>query len=234
LGDTLLASHAALAAFILQTGILEMVSHGTVFTYAVLAILACFSILSLTIAFAKWSAFSGAATSDSRFVRAFRRANSIETVAAAAESFRPAPLVKVFDGGYAEASRQLQAYQRLTNKEAISRSLQIAVSEQLSRFEHNLNWLATIATVSPFIGLFGTVMGIIRVFSNLGASGSTSMTTVGPGVSEALITTGVGLVAAIPAAIFYNIFGRRLKEMGDRFDNFSLEFINMVERSSGE
>ena len=104
----------------------------------------------------------------------------------------------------------------------------------MSHFEHNLNWLATIATVSPFIGLFGTVMGIIRVFSNLGVAGSTSMTTVGPGVSEALITTGVGLVAAIPAAIFYNVFGRRLKEMGDRFDNFSLEFINMIERSSGE
>jgi biopolymer transport protein TolQ len=222
------------AALLLQTGILEMVSHGTVFTYAVLGILACFSILSLTIAFSKWSAFSGASRSDARFVRAFRKANSLETVAAAAESFRPAPLVRVFDAGYAEASRQLTAHQRLVNKESISRSLQIAISEQLSRFEHNLNWLATIASVSPFIGLFGTVMGIVRVFSSLGTAGSTSMTTVGPGVSEALVTTGVGLVAAIPAAIFYNIFGRRLKEMGDRFDNFSLEFINMVERSAGE
>jgi biopolymer transport protein TolQ len=222
------------AALLLQTGILEMVSHGSVFSYAVLAILACFSILSLAIALAKWSAFSSGARSDGRFLRAFRKANALETVAAAAENFRPAPLVRVFDAGYAEAARQLQAHQRLVNKESISRSLQIAVSEQLSRYEHNLNWLATIASVSPFIGLFGTVMGIVRVFSSLGAAGSTSMTTVGPGVSEALVTTGVGLVAAIPAAIFYNIFGRRLKEMGDRFDNFSLEFINMVERSSGE
>jgi biopolymer transport protein TolQ len=224
----------SLAALLLQTGILEMVSHGSVFTYAVLAILACFSILSLAIAFAKWSAFGGAARSDGRFSRAFRKANALETVAAAAENFRPAPLVRIFDAGYFEASRQLQAHQRLVNKDAIVRSLQIAVSEQLSRFEQNLNWLATIASVSPFIGLFGTVMGIVRVFSGLGVSGSTSMTTVGPGVSEALITTGVGLIAAIPAAIFYNIFGRRLKEMGDRFDNFSLEFINMVERSLGE
>jgi len=211
-----------------------MIGHGTVFTYAVLAILACFSILSLAIAFAKWSAFSSATRSDARFVRAFRKANSLETVAAAAENFRPAPLVRIFDGGFAETIRQLNAHQKLVNKESISRSLQIAVSEQLSRFEHNLNWLATIASVSPFIGLFGTVMGIVRVFSNLGMAGSTSMTAVGPGVSEALVTTGVGLVAAIPAAIFYNIFGRRLKEMGDRFDNFSLEFINMVERSAGE
>lgn len=226
--------HGSHAALILQTGVMEMLSHGTVFTYAVLGILACFSILSLTIAFSKWSAFSSAGSSDARFVRAFRKANSLETVAAAAESFRPAPVVRVFDAGYAETIRQLNAHQRLVNKESISRSLQIAVSEQLLRFEHNLNWLATIASVSPFIGLFGTVMGIVRVFSSLGLSGSTSMTAVGPGVSEALVTTGVGLIAAIPAAIFYNVFGRRLKEMGDRFDNFSLEFINMVERSAGE
>jgi biopolymer transport protein TolQ len=222
------------AALLLQTGILEMVSHGTVFTYTVLGILACFSILSLTIVLSKWTAFGAAGRSDTRFVRAFRKSNSLETVVAAAESFRPTPLVKIFDAGYAEAFRQLSSPGGLKNKDAISRSLQVGVSEQLSRFEHNLNWLATIASVSPFIGLFGTVMGIVRVFQNLGGSGSTSLASVGPGVADALVATGVGLIAAIPAAIFYNIFGRRLKEMGDRFDNFSLEFINMVERSAGE
>ena len=223
-----------LAALLLQTDYLDLVRHGTVFTYAVLGILACFSILSLTIALSKWFAFNGANTSDARFVRAFRKSNSLETLVAAAENFRPAPIVRIFDAGYAEASRQLNSQRRLTNKEAISRSLQIAISEQLSRFEHNLNWLATIASVSPFIGLFGTVMGIVRVFSGLGPASSTSLTSVGPGVSDALVTTGVGLIAAIPAAIFYNIFGRKLKEMGDRFDNFSLEFMNMIERNAGE
>jgi biopolymer transport protein TolQ len=222
------------AALLLQTDILEMVSHGTVFTYAVLGILACFSIISLTIALSKWSGFSAVSRSDARFVRAFRKSNTLETVVAAAESFRPTPMVRIFDAGYAEVSRQLISHNRLTNKEAITRSLQVGVSEQLSRFEHNLNWLATIASVSPFIGLFGTVMGIVRVFNNLGSAGSTSLTSVGPGVADALIATGVGLIAAIPAAIFYNVFGRRLKEMGDRFDNFSLEFMNMVERASGE
>jgi biopolymer transport protein TolQ len=142
--------------------------------------------------------------------------------------------VKIFDAGYAEAFRQLSSARGLTNKDAISRSLQVGISEQSSRFERNLNWLATIASVSPFIGLFGTVMGIVRVFNNLGGAGSTSLTAVGPGVADALVATGVGLIAAIPAAIFYNVFGRRLKEMGDRFDNFSLEFINMVERSAGD
>src|SRR5580700_989341 len=97
------------AAVLLQTGILEMVSHGTVFTYAVLAILACFSILSLTIALSKWSAFNSASRSDARFVRAFRKSNTLETVIAAAESFRPTPIVRIFDSGYAEVSRQLNS-----------------------------------------------------------------------------------------------------------------------------
>ena len=91
--------HGPHAAVLLQTGILEMVSHGTVFTYAVLGILAFFSILSLAIALSKWSAFKAASRSDARFVRAFRKANTLETVVAAAESFRPTPMVRIFDGG---------------------------------------------------------------------------------------------------------------------------------------
>src|SRR5580700_2436555 len=120
------------AAVLLQTGILEMVSNGTPFTYAVLAILICFSILSLTIALSKWSAFSAASRSDGRFVRAFRKSNSLETVVAAAESFRPTPIVRIFDSGYGEVSRQLNSTHGVTNKDAISRSLQVGISEQLS------------------------------------------------------------------------------------------------------
>jgi biopolymer transport protein TolQ len=231
LGDTL---QGPLAALLLQTGILELVGHGTVFTYAVLVILLGFSVVSLAIVFSKRSAFSAASRADARFVRAFRKAKNMDAAVAAAESFRPTPLVLIFDAGYSEATRQFAAHERLTNREAISRSLQVGISEQMSRFEHNLNWLATTASVSPFIGLFGTVLGIIRAFRQLGTEGSTSLSSVGPGISDALVATAVGLVAAIPAAIFYNHFGRQLKEMGDRFDNFSLEFLNMVERSSGD
>ncbi len=211
-----------------------MLSGSTPFTYVVLGILGVFSIVSLAIFFAKRSAFSGASRSDARFLKAFRKAKTLETVVAAAESFRPTPLVRIFDAGYQEAARQLELQKVLYNKEAISRCLQIGISEQMERFENGLNWLATIASVSPFIGLLGTVLGIIRAFQQLGSEGSTSLSQVGPGISEALITTAVGLVAAIPAAIFYNLFGRRLKELGDRFDNFALEFANMIERSTGE
>jgi len=100
--------------------------------------------------------------------------------------------------------------------------------------EQNLSWLATTASVSPFIGLFGTVLGIIRAFQNLGTAGSTSLRSVGPGISEALIATAAGLFAAIPAAMAYNHFGHQLKEMGSIMDDFSLEFLNMIERSFGD
>jgi biopolymer transport protein TolQ len=224
----------ALTALLQQTDIWDLISRGTALTYAVLAILLLFSIFSWTVIFSKWSSFGAARRSDQRFLRAFRRANGLEAVMAASEQFRPSPLVAVFDYGYEEVSRQVKARGGLANHDAISRSLQLGTNEQLSRLERNLNWLATTASVSPFIGLFGTVLGIIRAFQNLGTAGSTSLRAVGPGISEALIATAVGLFAAIPAAIFYNHFGHLLKEMGDRMDDFSLEFLNLIERNFGE
>jgi biopolymer transport protein TolQ len=130
-------------------------------------------------------------------------------------------------------SRQVKSRGGLANHEAINRSLTLGTNEELARLEKNLNWLATTASVSPFIGLLGTVIGIIRAFQNLGSAGSTSLRAVGPGIAEALIATAVGLFAAIPAAIFYNHFGHLLKEMGVRMDDFSLEFLNLIERSFG-
>ena len=93
-----------------------------------------------------------------------------------------------------------------------------------------MSWLATTATVSPFVGLFGTVLGIIDSFQGLGMQGSASLRAVAPGISEALIATAAGLAAAIPAAISYNQFSHRLRELGAKMEDFSLEFLNMTER----
>ena len=221
------------ALFLQETNIWDFVSHGTAFTYVILGILVLASLYSWTVTFSKLSSFKTASRNDSRFLRAFRKATGLEAVLVASEQFRPSPLVSLFERGYEEVSRQVKSRGSLANQEAISRSLQLGVSEQMSRLEHNLNWLATIASVSPFIGLLGTVIGIIRAFENLGSAGSTSLKSVGPGISEALIATAVGLFAAIPAAIFYNYFGHLLKEMGARMDDFSLEFLNLIERSFG-
>ncbi len=222
------------ALFLLQTNIWDLVSQGTTLTYGILAVLLMASVYSWTVIFSKLSSFGSARRSDIRFLRAFRKAAGLEAVMVASEQFRPSPLVSIFEHGYQEVSRQVKSRGSLANHDAISRSLQLGTNEQLSRLEQNLNWLATTASVSPFIGLLGTVLGIIRAFQGLGAAGSTSLGAVGPGIAEALIATAVGLFAAIPAAIFYNYFGNSLREMGSRMDDFSLEFLNLIERSFGE
>lgn len=222
------------ALLLQQTDIWYLVSHGTALTYAVLGVLFIFSVYSWTIIFSKWSSFGSSRKNDRRFLRAFRKAPGLEAVMVASEQFRPSPLVAVFDYGYQEVSRQVKSRGSIANREAISRSLQLGVSDQLSRLEQNLNWLATTASVCPFIGLLGTVIGIIRAFQHLGTAGSTSLSAVGPGIADALIATAVGLFAAIPAAIFYNHFGRVVKDMGTSMDDFSLEFLNMIERSFGD
>jgi biopolymer transport protein TolQ len=223
-----------LAALLLQSKYWDLISNGTVLSNVVLVILICFSIYSWTVIFAKWSAFSAARRTDARFLRAFRKAAGLEAVMMASEQFRPSPLVAVFDSGYEEVSRQVKARGSLANREAITRSLQIGTNQQVSRLERNLGWLATTASVSPFIGLFGTVLGIIRAFQNLSGAGSSSLASVGPGIADALVATAAGLFAAIPAAMAYNHFGHVLKELGGQMDDFSLEFLNMIERSFGD
>jgi biopolymer transport protein TolQ len=222
------------SAFLLQLNIWEMIQHSGPLGMVVLAILFCFSIFSLAVIFGKYSLLRTARNSNTRFLRAFRKAPGLEAVVAASEQFRPAPLVSVFDFGYEELARQVKARGNMTNRTAVERALQLGVSEELAKLERHMNWLATTASVTPFIGLFGTVLGIIRAFSDLGQQGSTSLRTVAPGISEALIATAFGLAAAIPAAIFYNHFGHVIREIGARMDDFSLEFLNLTERSFGD
>jgi biopolymer transport protein TolQ len=201
--------------------------------WAVLAFLLCFSVFSWTLIFAKWSAFRNARRVNSRFLRAFRKSPGLEAVVVASEQYRPSPLVAVFDFGYEELERQVKARGKVTSRTALERSLQLGVSEEIAKLERNMHWLATTASVTPFIGLFGTVLGIIRAFQGLGSMGSTSLKALGPGISEALITTAFGLFAAIPAAIFYNHFGYAIREIATRMEDFSLEFLNVAERTFG-
>jgi biopolymer transport protein TolQ len=222
------------ALFLLQVELWSILQHTTPPTLAVLIVLVGFSIFSWTVIFAKWRGLRGARQLNTRFLRAFRKATGMEAVMVASEQYRPSPLVAVFDFGYEEVERQVKARGALTNRTAIERSLQLGVSEELAKLERNMSWLATTASVTPFIGLLGTVLGIIRAFLDLSNMGSTSLRAVGPGIAEALIATAVGLFAAIPAAIFYNHFGHVIREIGARMDDFSLEFLNMAERSFGE
>jgi len=231
LGDEL--TPEAPVAFLLQIDPWKMIQDAGPSGWAVLAILFCFSVFSWTVIFAKWNSFRGARRSNARFLRAFRKAAGMDAVMVASEQFRPSPLVAVFDFGYEELERQVKARSSVTNRTALERALQLGVSEEIAKLERHMHWLATTASVTPFIGLFGTVIGIIRAFQDLGNLGSTSLKALGPGISEALITTAFGLFAAIPAAIFYNQFGHAIREIGARMDDFTLEFLNMAERSFG-
>jgi biopolymer transport protein TolQ len=200
---------------------------------AIIVILILFSLFSWTIVFSKSGVFGKAKRQNRSFLRAFRKASNLQAVALASEQFSTAPLVAVFDFGYGEIERQVKQRGKLINAPAVERSLQLGISEEVAKLEMNMNWLATIASVSPFIGLFGTVWGIIDAFQGLGNAGSASLRAVAPGISEALVTTAVGLFAAIPAAIFYNLFGARIKELGTRMEDFAIEFQNFAERDFG-
>lgn len=197
---------------------------------AVLALLIIASCFSWGVIFAKWNRLRHARNQNGMFLRAFRKANGFEAITAACEQFPLAPLVTVYDYGYAEVDRQLRARKRLSNPSAVERSLQIGAGEELARLDKNMNWLATTAAITPFVGLFGTVWGIIDAFQALTGAGAASLRAVGPGIAEALIATAMGLFAAIPAAIFYNYFGHMIREISGRMDDFGLEFMNLIER----
>ena len=221
-------------AFWFQVNVFELVRRANAVTMVVLAILLVFSVYSWAIIYLKWNVFRQARGANSQFLGAFRKANGLEAVSAAARQFQQAPLRAVFDFGFEEVERQVKSRGTLNNKLALERSLQLGISEELAKLERSMNWLATTASVSPFIGLFGTVLGIIDSFQALGQAGSASLRAVAPGISEALVATAMGLAAAIPAAIFYNHYGHVIREMGARMEDFSLEFMNLAERSFEE
>ena len=225
---------ALFAGFLYQVSIWNLVSTAGPVPTAVLSILLLFSVFSWAVIFSKWNALRQARTANLRFLRAFRKAPGMEAVAAASEQFVQAPLVAVFDFGYEEIERQMKRRGGMENLPAIERCLLLGVSEEMAKLERNMSWLATTATVTPFIGLFGTVWGIIDAFQSLGLSGGVSLRAVGPGIAHALVATAMGLAAAIPAAVFYNHFGHVIREIGARMDDFSLEFLNFTERLFGK
>jgi len=202
---------------------------GPVAQFVLLSLLA-FSLISWAIILSRWSMLKRARVQSGRFLRAFRRAQRLQDIASVSEQFRPSPLVGVFQSGFKEFERQVGTSGGLRNPLAVQRAMQIAASEEMTRFERNLPWLAITAAVTPFVGLFGTVWGIIDAFHGLGTSGAATLRAVAPGISEALITTAAGLAAAIPAVIAYNLIGGSLRDFAARCDDFSLEMANAVER----
>jgi biopolymer transport protein TolQ len=201
----------------------------------VLLILLAFSILSWAIIFQKYRGFRAARRESQEFLKVFRQSKKLSEIRAFCRTLKESPLPEVFHSGYREIESQAVMAEspgkpRIRSLEAVRRALQIGASRELSRLEEWVTWLATTGNVTPFVGLFGTVWGIIDAFHGMGTAGTASLRSVAPGISEALITTAAGLFAAIPAVIAYNIFLQRIREFGNQMDDFSLEFLNMTER----
>ena len=200
----------------------------------VMLLLVVMSMFSWAIAFSKYGGLSAARKKNLTFLKAFRRVGKLADMNAASEQYRPAPLVTVFDYGYEEVARQVNTHGRIVNADSIDRALSLATSEESSRLQQGLSLLATTASSAPFIGLFGTVWGVLQAFRGLGQAGGATLRAVAPGIAEALIATAFGLFAAIPALIFYNIFSSQLREIRTRMNDFGLEFFNLAERDYGE
>ena len=209
--------------------VLDMVSNTGAVAKLVLLMLLVFSLISWAIILTKWRLLRRARVQSGRFVRAFRKAQRLQDIAAVAEQFRPSPLVGVFEGGFQEYKRQATTGGSLRSLSGVQRGMQIGASEEITRLERNVPWLAITAAVTPFVGLFGTVWGIIDAFHGLGTAGAATLRAVAPGISEALVTTAAGLAAAIPAVIAYNLIGASIREFAARSDDFALEVLNAVE-----
>jgi biopolymer transport protein TolQ len=201
---------------------------------AVLLILLCFSLLSWAIIFQKWVAFGRADAQTRRFLKFFRSGRSLPEPNQLRMAANGSPLNAVYEAGYQELQAQMSggdphAAAKPKNPAAAGVQMQLASADQVRRLERNMPWLATTGSVTPFIGLFGTVWGVMDAFSGLGEAGSASLRVVAPGIAEALITTAAGLATAIPAVIAYNQFVSQIRGLATRMDNFTMEFLSMIE-----
>jgi biopolymer transport protein TolQ len=228
-----------------NTDIIYLVRHAQPVSQFVLLILLLFSAVSWGIILYKFWQFGRGARQSSTFLDVFRRSSKFSEVQAVCRTLSESPLVGLFQSGYAELNSQLRSggvpdpvkpaagagRPTLKSLDAVDRGRLRATSVEMLKLERRVTFLATTASITPFIGLFGTVWGIMSSFQGIGAQGSTSLAVVGPGIAEALIATAAGLFAAIPAVYFYNHFTNRVKHFAAEMDDFSLEFLNIVERN---
>lgn len=230
------------------TGVLDLVLKSGPIAQLVLAILATFSIVSWAIILHKLWFFHRLKSQTGRFLDVFRRSSKFSDVQAVCRTFDDSPLSGIFQAGYAELNTQLRhavpansqsagsppmpaARPTLKSLPAVDRALLRAEAVEVTKIERRLSALATTASITPFIGLFGTVWGIMTSFQRIASVGSTNLGVVAPGIAEALIATAAGLFAAIPAVYFYNHFVAEVKRITSTMDDFSLEFLNIAERN---
>jgi biopolymer transport protein TolQ len=221
-----------------QDTVLDMVVGSGPVVRAVLIILVLFSIGCWGIAFAKGLEMRRARRQSERFIDIFWDAKNLGTIQTASVDLKESPVAQVFRGGYQELHRLTKAKrgnpggeeEEFGGIENVQRAMVRARTQEVTRLERGLTFLATTASTAPFIGLFGTVWGIMTAFRGLSVTTSSSIQAVAPGIAEALIATAVGLAAAIPAVVMYNRFTRQVRVLTAEMDTFASEFLNIAER----
>jgi len=226
-----------------KDNILKMIAESDLFAKIVLLILVVFSIISWGIMINKIKLFKKVDSDTSKFRSAFRKRKRLSDVYLVCSSFKRSPLSRLMENGYNELQNVLKLEQFENPKakvvdisldqeqtEIIKMALEKTSSEELQKLGSKVTFLATTATVAPFLGLMGTIWGVIDSFASIGARGSASLAVVAPGIALALVATIVGLFVAIPAVIGYNHINNKLKAISTEVDNFSLDFLSSVKK----
>jgi len=223
--------------------VLHLVARSSPVSKVVLLVLILFSIASWAVILYKLWTLNRAQRQSGTFLEVFRRSSKFSEVQAVCKTLGESPLVGIFQAGYAELNTQLRQQPPaspgaaapprplLRSVAALDRALLRATTVEVNKLESKLTLLATTASITPYIGLFGTVWGIMGAFQGIGQTGSTNLGVVAPGIADALIATAAGLFAAIPAVYFYNHLASRVKLAASEMDDFSLEFLNISERN---
>ncbi len=207
----------------------SMMTHIGGVAIFVLVLLLLASLYSWMVILGKISAFSKATTQSRKFIRAFRKATRLNEIAALTSDYSASPLAQVFEDVYETYKRQTGGSGPPRNLTPLERTAQTSASTAITALERRMTWLATIGATSPFVGLFGTVMGVVDAFSGLGTAGAATLRAVAPGISEALITTAAGLFVAVPAVVAYNQFSARIRLFASATDDFCRELLNSLE-----
>ena len=222
-----------LSAFVVGN-IFDILQQTGLVARAVLGILLFFSLVSWALIFQKLGIFGRIRRQSDQFLKIFRATKGVANPQGVISA--GSPFANVYAAGYRELQTQVTGegnnpHPKIKSLQAVTVSMQLAATEEVRRVEKGMSWLATTAGVTPFIGLFGTVWGIIDAFSGLGSAGSASLRAVAPGIAEALVTTAAGLFAAIPALIAYNHFLQDIRDLAQRLDTFALEFTAQIEKT---
>jgi biopolymer transport protein TolQ len=244
-----------------NTSVFSLLGQSGPVVTAVLLMLVGFSVITWTIIVQKYASFKNSSRHTGKFLEVFWGSRSLDTIFAESKKYGSSPISKLFQSGYAELQKivEFEKYKKdrkdkgsmatttvqtsstpisssdwkfeLSGLDNVMRALNRAQNAESTRFERRIPFLATTGSTAPFIGLFGTVWGIMNAFQGIGTKGSASLAVVAPGIAEALIATAVGLAAAIPAVMGYNFFLSRMKVMRTEMDNFCSDFLNIIKRN---